>query len=626
MTKNSNIAYRSATLEVEEGQYRVVFSSETPVWRTMIINGEKRQGYEILSHNPEHVDMSFFSSGRAPLLKDHLPEQLLGVVDSARLNGSQIEGSVRFSSAPPAAQIRADIDDRIRPNTSIGYEIRKIVWDGDKTFRVVDWRPYEASSVSVPFDPSAGFRGGDLTPTEVIMETPQDLTSDIQPGDAPAPGVTLAARGASPEDLQSMREKHLETEKKRIHEIIALGRRFNQQELAADSIQKGTTIEVFRGLLLEKVGDSKPLASSSVDLTKKEKRKYSILKVLNVIAAGNGVGAQRARDEAGFELEIAGELSKEAQRANKGILIPRSVLSTRILNVGSAPAGGNLVGTDHLGQEYVDALFNKSILQQMGGRRLQGLQGNVEIPKMSSGVTHSWLAAENSGATVSEPVFDTFTLSPKDLTNRVQITRRLMQQSDPSVEMLAREELSRGLIRGLDQAGFTGTGANGEPIGILNLAGVQSANLATLSWANIVKMVGSGMRANILDLPGIAWAINATGYERLSTTTKDSGSGQFILTEASRPGVSAMRGRINGFDTFSSENVPSNLGPATDLSATIFGAFGTIVMGTWGDVDLFVDPYSNSNSGQLNLTVFQTVDIAYQYPQAFVVAQDLAAA
>ena len=74
--------------DADTDTFELSFSSETPVAR--------QYGDEVLSHAAGAVDLSRLNDS-APLLFNHNPDQLLGVVDSARVVGGK--GRASTSSA-----------------------------------------------------------------------------------------------------------------------------------------------------------------------------------------------------------------------------------------------------------------------------------------------------------------------------------------------------------------------------------------------------------------------------------------------------------------------------------------------------------------------------------------------
>jgi hypothetical protein len=72
-------------------------------------------------------------------------------------------------------------------------------------------------------------------------------------------------------------------------------------------------------------------------LTEKEVKSYSIGRMVQSLVPGSSV-------EAGLEQEASAAIAKKCSRASKGFFVPYEVL-TRNLGIGTASAGGYLVGT-----------------------------------------------------------------------------------------------------------------------------------------------------------------------------------------------------------------------------------------------------------------------------------------
>ena len=58
----------------------------------------------------------------------------------------------------------------------------------------------------------------------------------------------------------------------------------------------------------------------------------------------------------------------------------------------SASSGGELVGTDLMGNLYIDALRAALVVRQLGATILTGLTSNVDIPKLNTTATSHWVA------------------------------------------------------------------------------------------------------------------------------------------------------------------------------------------------------------------------------------------
>jgi phage head maturation protease len=145
-------SFDAATRTVE-----AVIASASPVQRT-----DARGAFlEIL--DPAGLDL--VASRGASVLDSHQRHALdnvLGTLDSVRVEGSEVIGVIRFSSRPEIAPLIADVRDGVIQHLSIGYQVGS--WRdgsdaaGNRTRTATQWVIREASFVSVPADRNAHTR------------------------------------------------------------------------------------------------------------------------------------------------------------------------------------------------------------------------------------------------------------------------------------------------------------------------------------------------------------------------------------------------------------------------------------------------------------------------------------
>lgn len=132
--------------------------------------------YEELSTKKAHVNLGRLNSG-APLLNNHGTgmfggvqslSDVIGVVETARMEDGVGVATVRFSDRPELAGLIGDIKSGIIRNISVGYRVNKFEEqkqkvDGLPVLRAVDWEPMELSFVGIPADKGAQSRGHEPT-------------------------------------------------------------------------------------------------------------------------------------------------------------------------------------------------------------------------------------------------------------------------------------------------------------------------------------------------------------------------------------------------------------------------------------------------------------------------------
>ena len=563
--------------EVEDRTYEFPFSSEFPVSRYF--------GNEILSHSAGAADLSRLNDG-APLLFNHNPDRVIGVVEGARIDERLRRGyaRVRFSRNAFAQEILGDVKDGVLRNVSFGYSIDKMEERGSGDFVATAWAPYEVSIVSVPADKTVGI-GRALTPTETAASA------------APSPDPLPSMESTTP-DLAVVRAEAAEAERTRIAEISALCDKHKMGEMGRQLVESGRSIDEARAAVLDKMNipqEPVTMSAAEIGLSEKESRSFSFLRAINYLSNPTD---RAAREAAAFEIEASDAAATKLGRQSRGITIPQEVLR-RDLNVGAATAGGNLVQTVLDSGSFIDLLRNASALDQAGATVLTGLTGNVAIPRQSGAATAYWVA-ESGSPTESQQTVDQVSLVPRTVAAYTDFSRRLMVQSSIDVENMVRNDLAQVLALKIDAAGLYGTGSNSEPLGLKNTTGIATEDFAAdaPTFAEVVAMESDVATANAL-LGSPVYLMNAAMRGNLKTTKKDAGSGIFLMEG----------GEVNGYTGVLSNQVASG-----DLW---FGNFADLIIGYFSGLDLMVDPYTHSTSGTVRVIAMQDCDIAIRHPESF---------
>jgi len=565
--------------EVEDRIYDFPFSSEQPVARYY--------GNEILSHEKGAADLSRLNDG-APLLFNHNPDRVIGVVERAYIDDEKRRGyaRVRFSRNEFAQEVLRDVRDGIIRNVSFGYAIEKMEERSGGDFVATSWTPTEVSAVAIPADQTVGF-GRSLSDSDpkpaasaAITTTPVPEMEDTTP------------------DMEVVRAEAVEAERSRIAEVTSLCNKHGMEDLGRQLVESGRSINEARAAVLEKLNIKEEpvnMKAAEIGLTEKESRSFSFLRAINYLA---NPGDRAAREAASFEIEASEAAANKEGRASRGITIPMDVMK-RDLNVGTATAGGNLVETELDSANFIDLLRNASALDQAGATVLTGLSGNVNIPRQSGAATAYWVA-ESGSPTESQPTIDQVSLSPKTCGAFTDFSRKLMIQSSIDVENMVRGELAKVLALEIDRVGLYGSGSSNQPLGLKDTTGVLTEDFAanTPTFSEVVALESDVAGANAL-LGSPVYLMNSAMRGALKTAEKASNTAQFIYTDD----------EVNGYRAVVSNQVASN-----DLW---FGNFSDLIIAYFSGLDLMVDPYTGSTSGTVRVVALQDVDVAARHGASF---------
>jgi len=352
-----------------------------------------------------------------------------------------------------------------------------------------------------------------------------------------------------------------------------------------------------------------------------EARQFSIVKAIQASASGNW-------NEAGREREVSQELSRQyGQRSPQGVLVPNQSWQKRTFVASSAGAGGNIIATDVLADQFVDALRPHSVVMEAGATVMNGLVGNVSIPKRATSSTAEWFGADDADAlTESTGSFSTVSMSPKTIGVYSKFSRLMQLQSTPQIEDLIRKDFLELLGTGIDVAALNGSGASSQPLGLLGQSGTSVLSLGTngaaLTVDNLLTLKKNVAAANADD-GTCAYVINSK-VESAISQLKDGNSAYLLNPYEAQLGESRLAGRR----LLVSNNCPANLtkGSGSNLSAAIFGRWSDLLIGQWSGIELMTDPYSDFAKGSVGVRALSTIDIAVRHGESFSLVKDAIAA
>ena len=417
-------------------------------------------------------------------------------------------------------------------------------------------------------------------------------------------------------EAEALRSLGADAEHKRTSEILSIANAYAKHDLgdlAREAVSSRMSVEEFRQKAMEKMAAA-PKPTAEIGMDKQELRRYSMVRALNFLANPND---KRAAEEASFERECSDAAAQRSGKSAQGIMVPYDVLK-RDLNVGTTTAGGHTVATDLRAQDFIGLLRNAMVIDRMGITVLDGLVGNIAIPRQTGGATGYWVA-ESGAPTESQQAFDQVALSPKTVGAFTDYSRKLLKQSSLSVESFVQGDLAKVLGLAIQAAAINGGGSN-EPTGILATAGIGNVaggtNGLAPAWSHIVDLESAVAVANA-DIGTLGYLTNAKVRGKLKQVAKNGAASPFIFGEGNAP--------LNGYQAAITNAVPSNLTKGTSsgvCSAIIFGNFADLIMGMWGGLDLMVDPYSQSTSGTVRIVALQDVDVAIRHAESFAAMKD----
>ncbi len=596
-------------------------SSEKPV--------ERWFGEEVLSHDPKAIRLDRAKRGAMPLLFNHDWNDVIGMVDKARVENARLVVDAHLFDTARAKDVGAMLAGGLR-NVSIGYRMHTVEEDKKSgVFTARDWEPFEVSIVTVPADPTVGI-GRQLGGEELVVR----MLKVSQPADtANHKGVQMdttqqAAAAAIPAGEGAQVIDNAAPERLRIKTLQTLGRthKIAQEDVDAwidGGVSESEAAQKVLDVLAERAKRGVKDNPAMLGLSDKETKNYSLTRAIKACVEKSWPKVAPA--EAEMSQQVAKQLGRSGSQGEHSFFVPLDVqyramaerqqrmaaFGQRDLVVGTSSAGGYLVGTDVM--SFIEVLRNRSVVMRLGATTMPGLQGSVSVPKQLTSATAYWFATEAGTATESNITFGQLALSPKTVGGYVEISRQLLLQSTPNAEGIVNADLARVIALAVDAAALTGPGTAGQPTGISATSGVGTANPAAgtnIGYADMIKFQTTVAASNAM-MPGFGYVTTPTIAGLLM------GKPRFTNSDTPIWGGNILDGSLVGARAMTSLQVSS---------ATMFGGdFSQVVIGEWGVLEIEANPYAQFQSGIVGVRALYSCDVGVRYGAAFAIGTGMTA-
>lgn len=328
--------------------------------------------------------------------------------------------------------------------------------------------------------------------------------------------------------------------------------------------------------------DKENKRNNNIISSKMNKKKFSLVKAIRNIANNQPL------DDVTLAVINAGqeEARKAGVNAQGQIQLPTEERAT----VTVAAEGEDVVATELF--DILTPLRAKNVLVNAGARFMGNLVGNVQVPIMTkSNVT--W-EGETASAKDGAGSFSHKTLSPKRLTAYVDISKQLLMQDSIGVENAIRTDLVNAINSKLEETILgDAEGSATQPAGIF----AEITPTSVTDFASICAKEAEVEDANVIG--ECKYILSNKAKAALRAMPKSSKSTQLVFEN----------GEIDGTEAFNTSNVSGK--------QYVYGDFSNLAIGSWGGVDLTVDPYTKAGDGQVRIVVNMYVDEVVLRPEAF---------
>ena len=340
-------------------------------------------------------------------------------------------------------------------------------------------------------------------------------------------------------------------------------------------------------------------AQSALKMLQNTTSKFSLARMLQEMLASTWPSTNS------YERSTVDRLHRAHGEPQSGYRIPGDAL--RDLNTAVPADGGYLVSTS-VG-EYIGALQPASAVLRLGANVETADRGPVVVPKGAGSVTTHWLADELDSIGESQPIFEISNATPKILGAYCEISRQLLLQSN--AEAVVRQELRNAAAAALDVAVISGTGALGQPLGILNVAGIGAFTGTALDQAALRNAQADVSTANaVVAEDRCGYVAGPDVAELLSTRQRFTGSDRTLWEGSSHAGT------VEGCRAYSTNGVPA--------STMVYGDWSHVTVVQWdGGMTINADPFTKFNQAVVGIRLLLPVDIVITRPAGLSVATSI---
>ena len=348
------------------------------------------------------------------------------------------------------------------------------------------------------------------------------------------------------------------------------------------------------------------------------KHRFPLLYELGRAAhVSTNVGNALDSDQSATQDELRAEMiASRCPIGQTGMIFPW-YREARSMTATEPSEGGSTVGNQVL--DIGAGLRERLVLEALGARVFGGLRENVRFGLPNTLISADW-KSENADAPDGSYTFRGIDLSPKRVTAYLDVSWQLLIQG-PASENHIRTELMAALAEEIQRKAIAGSGANNQPLGIINTPGIGSVvggtNGAAPDYDDITELEYLVGHSHEGEKTG--WLISSLGRRKLRRTAMfASGSQPIWPVDQAR----ALLGHPAGV----TDSVPDTLtkGSANaSCSAIIHGEFTELLIGLWGPgVSVSVTPVGGHLNGKTRFVATAYVDSGVRAPEAFAAMKD----
>lgn len=577
------------------------FASSEPYYRENKKFGEYN---EVLEITEEAIDFTRLVDNRAPLLLNHDTERQIGVVERAWIEYDKLYCEVKFSDSNFAQQILNDVKAGIRRNTSIGYEILDYqMLAGTPPIMIAKkWIPYEVSIAPIPADPTVGYNRSLENKEDEDMEEEKDKKEEqveeneetskksceetseetTEANDKTKAEETVEEKACGEDDDEDEEKKKAAD----IEEIRSLGELMDCKELAEQFIKENKNYTAFKEAVREYKNNKLNVKKKDI---KEMADKFSLRKALL-----NATG-KMSDDEAAFERGIIEENKRKFNVTDADIVLSKKELRA-------------FDGTEALNQTvYQPGMYTPNLrpavtVDAIGTKKVAVSGPSISFSVATSGINAGFVDI-NGNVPSATMDFELKTMTPKKQGAYVDISYQALLQDDPSAEGIIMDDIVKALDQSKNVAFFNGLSGNNEPVGILNVAGVNEVTIPATPKLSTALEFEKKIRDSYDYSPNLKWVMGTGAYYKWASTP-------YSAAEQNKMLVDPDTRKCIGYDVYVDASMPA--------SGVILGNFDEALEADFDGITIrVVEDAGLARKQALEIVAHRAIDFLCRRPRSF---------
>lgn len=299
---------------------------------------------------------------------------------------------------------------------------------------------------------------------------------------------------------------------------------------------------------------------------------------------------------------------------------PRIKAEHKALGIDPDTAGGYLVPVAQTNQ-IIEMLRSETVVLPLC-RQLPLNSATLAIPAQTGGAQAYWIG-ENEQIPASQPTFGQKLLVAKKMAVRVILSNELLEDSDPAIDAIIREDIARAAAEEMDRVILEGTGLNGEPLGVLYAGATVTALNAAPSYQALSAAVKRIETANVSRNPVWAWVFSPREKHTLRMLEDTAGNLIFAGPGPYQQAVAgALASTLLDYPWYATNIIEPDANSETRM---YFGQWQDVVVGLRKSLEIMASAEAGTafENDQTWIRAILRMDVVLRHPESIEVLSDV---